>query len=331
MWLLPLGDRRVLLRASEVYTPYAARGCVLKGILVRLIRAGWNGWGCQRVLVASKAPLPIESLVAEVTRESRPRFALSVGAPGRFQKMTVQAMRGDGEILGYLKVPLTTPAVERVRHEAAILGRLGEFAALRSHVPRVLRVCELEQWPVLFESAGTGLPGPIEFGEPHEAFLRRLWSMYGVQRPGDALVKEVAGRWQQTEVSLDGELRALGRRAIQRAARDLEKVEIACALMHGDFAPWNTRLDEGRLIVFDWESSVWGAPCLWDVFHFVVQVEGLCVKSRRRYLRCVDSVEKRALFLLYLCSSVLKCREEESKDHFGLEVRRQLLNEVLVL
>jgi hypothetical protein len=30
--------------------------------------------------------------------------------------------------------------------------------------------------------------------------------------------------------------------------------------MHGDFTPWNLRLSEGRMLLFDWEATGWGPP-----------------------------------------------------------------------
>jgi hypothetical protein len=42
-------------------------------------------------------------------------------------------------------------------------------------------------------------------------------------------------------------------------------------LCHGDFAPWNAQLVDGRLVLFDWEYADLEAPAAWDLFHFNVQ------------------------------------------------------------
>src|SRR5207302_4517261 len=40
---------------------------------------------------------------------------------------------------------------------------------------------------------------------------------------------------------------------------------------HGDFAPWNIRLEGDKLLVLDWEYGGAGRPPLWDLFQFVIQ------------------------------------------------------------
>ena len=44
------------------------------------------------------------------------------------------------------------------------------------------------------------------------------------------------------------------------------------ALAHGDFAPWNIKVDSaGRWVVLDWERGQLSGPPAWDWFHFVIQ------------------------------------------------------------
>lgn len=153
-WLLPLGGSNQMLLATRIYAPYAPTSRVLKSMFLRVIKAGWRGWGCGRLLVAAKAPLPLEIMVREITGESEPIFALSLGYGGTFRKLTIQVMRSDGEILGYIKFPITHTATSRVRHEAAVLQRLWTFAPLRPHIPRVLYANNWGDGFLLFQSAG---------------------------------------------------------------------------------------------------------------------------------------------------------------------------------
>src|SRR6202022_1757409 len=105
---------------------------------------------------------------------------------------------------------------------------------------------------ILFLSSGPSLPGPVEFGVAHETFLRILWGVHGSERLGQELVDEVALRWRKAELHLPAEWRELGEKALERATRELGGQMISCGLSHGDFAPWNTRKDNGRLFVLDW-------------------------------------------------------------------------------
>ena len=81
-------------------------------------------------------------------------------------------------------------------------------------------------------------------------------------------------------------------------------------MQHGDFVPWNTRVQPKGLILFDWESAAWEAPALWDRFHFLAQTE--CHLNLRQTERTDVRGENRALYLLYLLNSVAQLTDEES-------------------
>ncbi len=324
-WLFPLGDRHRMLEGFRIYTPYAPTAQTLKSIVRRLIQVGWDGWGWPRVLVASREPLPLEDLVREVTGEREPTFAMSLGVAGNVRKLTVQVMRPNGEILGYVKLPLTEAAAERVRREAAILERLRHFAPLRPHIPKVLYASEWVDGYILFQSPGPSCPGPVEFGALHESFLRTLWSAHQVQKPGRELVEEVAARWRKRDLLLDADLRELGERALERAHRELDAVTIPCGIMHGDFVPWNTRLDNGRLFALDWESAAWDVPLLWDAFHFHVQLASLLKRKTGKRFLLDRSRNNKGCSLLYLLNSISGYLEEVGIDHPGIVYRKRIL------
>jgi hypothetical protein len=328
-WLLPLGDARRTREGFRIYTPYAPVARTMKNLAVTVIKAGWTGWARNRVLVASKRPLPIELLVREVTGEHEPIFALSLGAPGKFRKLTVQVMRPGAEILGYIKLPLTEAASALIRHEAAALERLWRFTTLRPHLPKVLHAGEWEGGYILFQSSGPSSRGQIEFSPAHEEFLKTLWSVKQIVKPGEALVRETASRWWKAVPRLGDKWRALGDAALERASRELAGVQIPCGIMHGDFTPWNTRAGNGRLFVCDWETSEWEAPNLWDVFHFYTQVESLLNRKVKSSILSRRTSAERASFWLYLLRSACYQVEEAAPDGCGLEYRHQVLTREL--
>ena len=329
--LLPLGNTYRMLEGFQIYMPFAPIARVMKALAIRAIEAGWSGRGRRRVLVATEQPLPLERLVTKASGEREPVFALSLGTPGACRKLTLQVMHPDGGILGYIKLPLTEAATERVRHEAATLERLWTFPSLRPYIPNLLHAGEWSDGYILFQSPGPLGRGPIEFGPLHEEFLQTLRSAHQVEKPGHVLVQEVAARWRNADPLLGADWRELGERALARAGGDLEGVMIPCGIMHGDFAPWNTRVGNGRLFVFDWETAVWGAPILWDTFHFHVQVAQSLVKKRRRDLARSRTKEEEASFLLYLLTSLSQyfIEERAPSDHAGVSYRRRLLVDAL--
>jgi hypothetical protein len=298
----------------------------LKALLTTMVAARCQGFAPHRVLVASRGALPLEALVREVTGECQPVFSLSLGTETRFRKLTVQVMRPEGEILGYIKLPLTDAAAERVRHEAETLNHLGSFPALRLHIPRTLYSGEWGDGAILFQSGGPSRPGPIQFNRQCEEFLRLLWGIQITEKPGHVLCEEVAARWRKAELGPASGWRALGQAALAKAKRELDGVMVPCGVAHGDFAPWNTRVGDGRLYVFDWESASWEAPNSWDIFHFKTQVAALLNKKNDLHIPGDRRSGERASFLLYLLNSACQLLGEESPAQgIGVEYRRQLL------
>jgi hypothetical protein len=325
-WLFPLGNGRCAHEGLEIYKPYAKASRILKGLLTTLVGAHCQGLVPHRVLVASRGPLPLEALVREVTGECQPVFSLLVGTEVSFRKLTVQVMCPDGKILGYIKLPLTDAAVERVRHEAETLDHLGSFPALRLHIPRVLYSGEWGDGAILFQSGGPSRPGPVQFDRQCEEFLQLLWGIRTTEKPGHVLWEEVAARWRKAEPSLASGWRALGQAALAKTKRELDGVMVSCGVSHGDFAPWNTRVGDGRLYVFDWESASWEAPTSWDIFHFKTQVAALLNKKNNLHISGDHHSGERASFLLYLLNSACQLFGEESPAQgIGLDCRRQLL------
>ncbi|MBI3668703.1 MAG: hypothetical protein HY237_02825 [Acidobacteria bacterium] len=302
--LLPIEDRRTMLEGLQIYEPYTPVGRLLKFLLVGAIKAGWQGWAGDQILLATRQPLALERLVQDVTGEAHPSLALSLGSPNSHCKLTVQAMRPGGETLGYIKLPLRRTAVERVRHEAGVLSRLWDFEYMRPHIPRVLHAGEWEGSYLLFQSPGPISRGPVEFGPMHEGYFQRLWSVQTVSKPGHAVVEEVSRNWRALEPAMNDRWRELGSRALGRARAELNGIMIPCGVMHGDFGPSHTRVRRGELYVFDWEVAAWDAPNLWDIFNFhLMSWRGWNRDGAGQFPRGNEPGE-RASFLLYLLDSL---------------------------
>src|SRR5579862_3153027 len=275
-YLLPLGNSRATLAGFSVYTPYALGARLWKGFLSQLVRTGWSGWGMHPLYVGE--PLGWKALVANVTGERNPAFALLLGTPGKYRKLTIQVMRPAGEMLGYIKLGLTKPAGERVRHEASVLENL---SSLKPHVPRVLYSGEWQDNYLLFQSPLEGHSGLSELSKIHVEFLERLAALRRVNKPGLRIIEEASARWTELTWRCDWRWQRLGNATLTSARPYLENITVPCGISHGDFAPWNTRVADGRLSVFDWESCECEMPLGWDTFHFSVQVAAMRKKSWR--------------------------------------------------
>jgi peptidoglycan-N-acetylglucosamine deacetylase len=320
-WLLPIGASCGMLAATQMYFPHKRAARLLKSLLVGVINTGWDGWLSSRVLIGSRQPLPLEDLVRDITGEQRPIFALSIGRQPAIRKLTVQVMSPRGEVLGYMKLPLTEAAIDRVRNEAATLERLWKFPTLQAHIPQLLHAGTWNDSYLLFQSALPGKVGPASLTEMHTNLLQTLWSVSRIERSGQSLVDEIGPKWNKAVVLLGSKWKELGQEVLRRSALDLDRQTMACGVSHGDFAPWNTRVHQGRLLLFDWESTKWEAPTSWDIFHFRLQA-AVSLKKEIKSSFPPDNTA-RTSYLLYLLYSVIQFLQEDNWT--AISHRRKLL------
>jgi len=324
-WLLPIGNAGGTVEGTQIYVPHRWLPRAAKELFIAAIKMGWNGALLPQVVIASTEPLRLETLVSSVTGVNAPLFALSFGRRPAVRKLTVQAMHPEGGVLGYMKLPLTECAMERVCHEASVLERLWGYPALHPHIPRLLYAGAWNGSYMLFQSPLSGEIGPVNITAAHTEFLETLWNANPVARSGQSLVEEVGRKWDNRMASLGSAWDDLGQEVLRRAALGLNGETVRCGISHGDFAPWNTRVQQGALLLFDWESAQWEAPVLWDLFHFSLQAAvSLAKKNRSRF---PDDRTAKSSYLLYLLSSLMQFAEED--NWAGVDHRKKILLDAL--
>lgn len=331
-WFIPTDRKLWALAGLSVCQPFAIEAKIFKLLLAAAIKLGWSSWAKDHAVIASRSPLEIESLVTAVTGERGPVFALSLGTPGNFRKLSIRVMRPNGDLLGHIKLPLTPAAVFRVRREAEALKRLNQCHLLRPQVPRVLYADDWGSSFILFQSAKQSKPVPVRFGELHRTFLEHLSAVESVETPGSELVNRIAENWDRAESMSPARWRAVGLQALQVAQRELWNLKVRCGISHGDFTPWNTLVSARQLFVFDWESAESQIPHAWDAFHFRVQASIFLRRTRGIHLTLDRESGERASFLLYLLDSARQCMEEHSEvAGTALEYRYRLLASQLAI
>ena len=327
-WLLPITNKIGTFDGFELYKPFSTAARMMKAFVLLVRSTGWDGWVRDEVLLASPTLLPIERLANEITGENQFVFTLSLGTPGAFQKLTVQVMRPDGLMLGYVKMPLTTAAGDRLLNEAEFLQKLSGFPTMRPHVPRLLFGGSWNGNNILFESPVEGATGLACFTNLHKEFLADLHSCSPAVIPGQAVVHRAAQTWEKAAQRMGTKWQELGYEALRTAGQELNGTLVSCGIHHGDFAPWNVRTHRGNLFAFDWESATCGAPNMWDQFHFLVQSECLLKATHAKPIGGDIRKQNRALYLLYLLNSAAQLQHEEAQretiDYREKQVSRYL-------
>ena len=105
--------------------------------------------------------------------------------------------------------------------------------------------------------------------------------LQSLERRGECLtLKQVACALEPRAMRLD--TRAEDAEVLARAFEEMnDSSELPTARIHGDFAPWNIRLQKGSAALVDWEDSqACGLP-LHDAYHFVHMARCLFGKRPR--------------------------------------------------
>jgi thymidylate kinase len=324
-WVIPLQNGTVSLAAMKMFTPYTSRARFFKRLVLCALKLPGPVRPGDVISLLADGVSPLEALVANQLGEQNPAFGISFGTSGHHRKLTVQVMNVTGEILAYIKIPMTEFGNDRVRYEASVLRKLATYPALRAHVPKLIFAGEWQGRCILVQSALRGSSGPTRLSGSHFTFLRTLWDAQPTFRSGQDVVNEVSREWEAVGQGLDMRWQQLAEEALYIVSRRIEGIEIPCGITHGDFAPWNTRTDNGHLSVFDWECAGWAQPNWWDVFHFETQTSTLLKQTLGMGIPRGDPRTFQSLYMMYLIASTCQILRDEPAGTGGLHYRRERL------
>jgi hypothetical protein len=298
---------------------------LFKNLILLALKLPITAWPGDIISLMADGPSPLETLAAEKLGEQHALFGISFGTSGRHRKLTVQVMNASGKVLAYIKIPMTGTGNDRVRHEASVLSKLATYQVLRNHIPTLLFAGEWQDRYILIEDALQGSSGPARLTNAHFQFLQTLWDAHPIHRSGEDIVDEVSEEWGAIRVHLDLKWKQLAEEAFLFAKRRIGGMKVPCGVTHGDFAPWNTRTDNGNLGVFDWECAGWSQPIWWDIFHFETQASTLLKRPTRNGIPKADHPALHTMYMMYLLSSTCRIVRDEPTVTHGLLYRRERL------
>lgn len=309
-WFLPAKSK---LRQSgiDIFCPQSLKGKILKTLVASGVIRGASAPAAGSILAN------LANRISAELGEENAHLAISVGTPGAYRKYTLRIMSADGELLAYGKLADQKPAISKLEAEKQALEILGSYKQLHISVPNLISFLEWEDTKIMLMEAGPEAPAFNRLTPRHLDFLSRLFlatyqedNFFNGAMWARMLLRSelVAAKGSETWKSRVRQ----GIDVLQIKWRDLI---MPLSFAHGDFVPWNTSMGPQGLYVFDWEAACFGAPPLYDAFHFQAMQQAL---KDRPYQPDINFFQKqldkaspnikinvRTLFLAYLIDIAL--------------------------
>jgi hypothetical protein len=197
-------------------------------------------------------------------------YAVLCGSPGPLQKATIICQPRDGLAPRVAKVALKPTADVAVALEERWLHELGHLPQVAAFLPRLTHAGALPGGRRFVAMSALPAAGAASrFGHAHRQFLFALGAQGEVHPWADT---EAFNRLRERARAVRPMMKAEHRELIDAALHEVEQrigvCRLPACLAHGDFAPWNVRIQAGRLFAFDWEYAQAGANPLHDFLHF---------------------------------------------------------------
>lgn len=297
--LIPTASPRVQALSFGLYSPGSSRGKLFKwfGRVVAgvgLMKVAGRFWAAPiDSFKATDAVQPIldgavfgslQSDWEKLLGKGPLSFALSLGEPNHYQKVTALVFDQWAEPLAFAKVGCTPQAGCLIANERMALETFSSMTIQSSIIPVLLGHGKTGPASWMLQSALlVGRPSPVDLQKEHIDFLVDLSRSTTKVMPLLA-----AGVWKQLNSVLNKPVLPI------KSGFESERSfisELACRFQalrsvdaerpwpvtaaHGDFAPWNMRLGDGKIALFDWEYFLPATPAGWDLLYFIFQVENL--------------------------------------------------------
>jgi len=209
-------------------------------------------------------------------------FAISLGTPGPHRKPVIQINKREGVIVGYAKVGWNEATNSLVKNEADTIKNLYLASFNSFDIPEVLHagVWHGRYVTILSSPEGNLLPPPRTLNTQYMGVINELADFNLKRMPilKSSFWAGLTGR--VNKIKSEYYRCILEQKAMPTIERALGDIQLPFHLSHGDFAPWNTFVRDGRLFLYDWEYSRPDAPAGWDLFHFIFQTNVLLENKR---------------------------------------------------
>jgi hypothetical protein len=226
----------------------------------------------------------LQSTWEEMLGKGPVAVALCMGTADNYRKITALVFDQEAMPLAFAKIGCTPQAISLIAHEWKTLAVVRTLPLQHAIVPVLLGQGSAGPATWLLQSALlTGKPSPVVLQKIHTDFLadlaRATTRMVPLHKTG------IRGQLQcllnkptlpirsgfEAEKPFIAELV----RKFQTSGTKVMAGSWPVSAAHGDFAPWNMRLAEGKIALFDWEYFLPEVPVGWDLLYFLFRVDNL--------------------------------------------------------
>jgi thymidylate kinase len=278
-YLLPLDSRPAAISGLHLYNAQSVKAKVGKRMLCTALKrnVSWPLLPKIRIfnrqdVTQGESRVSLLAYLKEVFGDQDLTFAISLGTPGPHRKPVIQVLTRAGEALAYVKVGSSPTTNALVRNEAEIFQRFLGRCFSSFTTPKVLHADWWQDHFLCVQSALKGHAGnaPRSLTSQYLGVSQEISSVQIKRSPLEQSVFWSAFL-RRTESVRNGYHRRILEQGLSRLEESLGDEPLPFHFCHGDFAPWNARLVDGRLFIFDWEYADVETPAGWDLFHFSVQ------------------------------------------------------------
>lgn len=313
-----MDNRRAAAAGLEMLQPVSRAAKVAKTVARAIAIAGPKRFlGSSRIAFSGQPECVGEVFGPDST------VAYFTGTDGPHRKTSLQVMSSSGAILGYVKLSQAAHIRPYIRNEAETLNRVAALGLSSADVPKSLMLRDDAALSLLVTDSVKSAKhaAPLQPGQDHLNLLAELRAKTEQIGAGPVLAHAT-----QSITALAALAGPDWQERIARAVAALQPFsdQMPLCLTHGDFTPWNTFVQSGRLYVFDWEYAETAWPVGFDLAHFLLatippdlQPERLPVVQNAlatAHFEGDQAAAKRALLLSLVCHAIFYLRRLDEGD-----------------
>lgn len=238
------------------------------------------------------------------------------GAPGKFQKFTIQFINQRYEIQNYLKLATRKDAIHRIKNEEKALKYLGEKTFKMMLVPQLIETIKSEKFYGIVQS--NIISKNVMNISMHSLDIEVVNELYSLSDFSRTTVYQYSSKLLERLSNKSN----LG--DFQEVLESIKDKEIDLAISHGDYIPWNRFVDASQIKIIDWEMYSY-RPIFYDIYFYIihkailiddVNLEDLFLESLN-YFKKIDNIdydERTKIIYLFLISLELYAHYRKNNE-----------------